>query len=304
MTFAHQVKNEVTHNKALLNHYPVAMLYGILLFGRRFDKDAIMVSSEHKSVARLCSRLIFQEIPMAASVTTREYKGNFDKSTYIVSVDDEEDRKSIIEFFAREDKPIFTKTQSIHAFLAGALLSAGNISNPEKDYHLEIISPNKEVAEHLMMILHQFDIHCNCMIRRDMPVVYVKDSQSIEDILTMFGAFKSVTDMMNIKIYKDMRNQINRITNCETSNIMKSAGACAIQLKDINYLQEIGQLELMPVNLKETAKLRLENPEASLRDLAEMSGVSRSGINHRLKKISELADKFRDEGLPLGVSHL
>ena len=135
------------------------------------------------------------------------------------------------------------------------------------------------------------------MIRRVLPGVYVKDSQSIEDLLTIFGAHKAVMDMMNVKITKEMRNQANRITNCETSNIMKSAGAAAVQLKDIHYLQESGRLETLPVVLKETAQLRLENPEATLRELAEISGVSRSGINHRLKKISELADQFRAEEL-------
>lgn len=293
MTFAHQVKNEVSHNKALLNHHPVAVLYGMLLFGRRFDEEAIMISTEHKSVARLCSRMIFAQIPMAASVTTREYRGTFDKSTYIVTVDDENDRKTVLDYF--RNTAIFTNAQSFHAFMAGAMLVAGNLSDPSKDYHFEIICPKQEMADQLLQLMEQMDIHAHCMIRRDQPVVYVKDSQSIEDLLTMFGAHKAVMDMMNVKITKEMRNQANRITNCETSNIMKSAGAAAVQLKDITYLQEKGRLETLPVVLKETAQLRLDNPDATLRELAEISGVSRSGINHRLKKISELADQFRQE---------
>lgn len=295
MTFAHQVKNEVTHNKALINHNSTALLYGMLLFGRRFDEEAIMISTEHKSVARLCARLIFQEIPMAASVTTREYKGTFDKSTYIVTVDDENDRKTVLEYFCKA--VVFKKPQSFHAFMAGAMLSAGNLSDPSKDYHFEIICPKQEMAVQLISLMEQMDVRAHCMIRRDLPVVYVKDSQSIEDLLTIFGAHKAVMDMMNVKITKEMRNQANRITNCETSNIMKSAGAAALQLKDISYLQEKGRLETLPVILKETAQLRRENPEATLRELAERSGVSRSGINHRLKKISEIADQFRAEEL-------
>ncbi len=293
MTFAHQVKNEVSHNKTFISHYPVALLYGMLTFGRRFDEESIMISTEHKSVARLCGRLIFAQIPMAASVTTREYKGTFDKSTYIVTVDDEDDRKTVLEYF--RSAKVFTNPQSLHAFLAGAMLVASNISDPSKDYHFEIICPKQELADQLIALLEQFGVKAHCMIRRELPVVYVKDSQSIEDLLTLFGAHKAVMEMMNVKIVKDMRNQANRITNCETSNIMKSAGAAAVQLKDIAYLQETGRLETLPVVLKETAQLRLENPEATLRELAEISGVSRSGINHRLKKISEMADLYRQE---------
>jgi len=295
MTFAHQVKNEVTHNKALINHNSIPLLYGMLLFGRRFDEESIMISTEHKSVARLCGRLIFQQIPMAASVTTREYKGTFDKSTYVVTVDDANDRKAVLDYF--RTAKIFTKAQSFHAFIAGAMLSAGNLSDPSKDYHFEIICPKQEMADQMISLMEQMEVKAHCMIRRDLPVVYVKDSQSIEDLLTIFGAHKAVMDMMNVKITKEMRNQANRITNCETSNIMKSAGAAAVQLKDIHYLQESGRLETLPVVFKETALLRLENPEATLRELAEISGVSRSGINHRLKKISELADQFRAEEL-------
>lgn len=293
MTFAHQVKNEVAHNKTLLNHYPTALLYGMLLFGRRFDEEAILISTEHKSVARLCARLIFSKIPMAASVTTREYRGTFDKSTYTVTVDDENDRKTVLDFFRKE--PVFTKPQSLHAFLAGAMLSAGNLSNPEKDYHFEIICPRQDLADQLLVLLEQLDIHAHVMTRRELPVVYVKDSQSIESLLTLFGAHKAVMDMMNVKIYKDMRNQANRITNCETSNIMKSAGAAAVQLKDIHYLQENQRLDTLPAPLRDTAQLRLQYPEASLRELAELGGVSRSGINHRLKKISEAAAQLREE---------
>ncbi len=293
MSFAHQVKNEVSHNKIFINKHPIALLYGMLLFGRRFDTESIMISTEHKSVARLCGRLIFSQIPMAASVTTRELRGTFDKSTYILTVDDENDRQTVLDFF--REVPVFTNPQSFHAFLAGAMLVAGNLSDPEKDYHFEIICPKQDIAEQLIALLEQQGIKAHSMIRRDLPVVYRKDSQSIEDLLTMFGAHKAVMEMMNVKIVKDIRNNANRVTNCETSNIMKSAGAAAHQLKDIAWLEEKGRLETLPVVLKETALLRIDNPEATLRELAEISGVSRSGINHRLKKISEIADQLRAE---------
>ena len=296
MTFAHQVKNEVCHNKALINHHSRSLLYGMLLFGRHFDEDSIQISTEHKAVARLCARLIFSHIPMAASVTTQEYRGNFEKRTYVVTVDDENDRRTVLDFFTQKDvNDLLHDAKTMHAFLAGATLVAGNISDPQKDYHFEIICPDEAISKELMALLEMTGIHARCMVRRDAPVVYIKDSQTIENLLTMFGAHKSVMDMMNVKIYKDMRNQVNRVTNCETSNIMKSAGASAVQLKDIRYLEEKGRLEGLPVTLRETAEARREHPDATLRELAEIMGVSRSGINHRLKKISDIAQEVRSE---------
>ena len=118
---------------------------------------------------------------------------------------------------------------------------------------------------------------------------------SIEEILTMVGATGSMMDVVNVKIYKDMRNKVNRVTNCETSNIEKTVSAATVQAADIRYLQQRGLFDTMEVPLKQTAQARLENPDMSLRELGELLGVSRSGINHRLQKISQLAKQARDE---------
>lgn len=295
MTFAHEVKNEICHNKALLNHQALPLLYGLLLFGRRYEEEAIVVSTEHKAVARLCGRLIFSQIPMAASVTTKEIKGSFEKSTYFVTVDDENDRRAVLHFFDEQGGKAFLSSQSVQAFLAGAFLSAGNLSDPEKDYHFEIICPSEDWAEQLLTLLGPMEIPAHRMVRRDNPVVYVKDSEAIQALLTLFGAHKAVMQMLNVKIVKDLRNHANRVTNCETSNIMKSASAAASQLRDIEYLQQRGKLETLPAPLKDCAHLRLENPEASLRELAEIGQISRSGMNHRLKKIGEIAKELREQ---------
>lgn len=298
MTFAHQVKNEVCHNKAFTGRYQRPFLYGMLLFGKTFGKDSISLSTEHKAVARLYARMLFSQVPMAASVTTREYTGSFEKSTYIVTVDDENDRQIILNYFSEQKNgPLFASQEHIYAFLAGALLACANITDPKKDYHFEFCAPKPEIANQLLHLLEHLDLSARQTVRRGQTLVYIKESQSIENLLTMVGAHKAVMEMMNVKIYKDMRNQVNRVTNCETSNIVKSMGTATVQIADIHFLQEKGRLEGLPIPLKEAAAARLENPEASLRELAEVLGISRSGINHRLRKISDIAKEVRSEKL-------
>lgn len=298
MTFAHQVKNEVCHNKALTGRFQRPFLYGMALFGKSFCQESISLSTEHKAAARLYSRMLFSQVPMAASVTTREYIGSFEKSTYIVTVDDQDDRCVILEYFNEQKAgPLFASQEHIYAFLAGALLSSANITDPKKDYHLEFCAPKPETAAQLARLLERLGLSARQTVRRGQAVVYIKDSKSIENLLAMVGAHKAVMEMMNVKIYKDMRNQVNRVTNCETSNIVKSMGTATVQIADIHFLQEQGRLEGLPVPLKEAAAARLENPESSLRELAEVLGISRSGINHRLRKISDIAKEVRGEVL-------
>ena len=179
--------------------------------------------------------------------------------------------------------------------MAGALLSCSNISDPQKDYHLEFVLQNEQTALFLMGVLDSLQLNFKRTTRRGQQIVYCKDSASIEEILTMVGATGSMMDVVNVKIYKDMRNKVNRVTNCETSNIEKTVSAATVQAADIRYLQQRGLFDTMEVPLKQTAQARLENPDMSLRELGELLGVSRSGINHRLQKISQLAKQARDE---------
>ena len=236
---------------------------------------------------------------MQTSVTTREYNGNFQQPTYAVSVDDEEDRKTLLAFFQGQeggyDFALLEDVEHRHAFLAGALLSCSNISDPQKDYHLEFVLTDEQTALFLMGVLDSLQLNFKRTTRRGQQIVYCKDSASIEEILTMVGATGSMMDVVNVKIYKDMRNKVNRVTNCETSNIEKTVSAATVQAADIRYLQQRGLFNTMEVPLKQTAQARLENPDMSLRELGELLGVSRSGINHRLQKISQLAKQARDE---------
>lgn len=302
MTFATKVKSEISHNKGLIARNKKAFSYGMLLCGKSFSAQNISMTTENKYIAKLYAKLIFQQIPMQTSVTTREYNGNFQQTTYAVSVDDEEDRKTILAFFGHDSREqqvcnaeLLENTEHCHAFLAGAFLSCSNISDPQKDYHLEFVLAGEQTAQLMMRLLNELQLNFKLSVRRGQQVVYCKDSKSIEELLTMVGATGAMMDVVNVKIYKDMRNKVNRVTNCETSNIEKTVSAATAQAADIRYLMKSGQFETLEVPLKETARARLKHPDMSLRELGELLGVSRSGINHRLQKISQIAKQAREQ---------
>ena len=165
----------------------------------------------------------------------------------------------------------------------------------DRDYHLEFVVSDSCALQALMEVLYSLELNFKHMVRRGQQVLYCKDSKSIEELLTMVGATGSMMDVVNVKIYKDMRNKINRVTNCETSNIEKTVSAATTQAADIRYLKKMGVFQNLEVGLKETGEARLRHPEMSLRELGELLGVSRSGINHRLQKISQIAKQVREE---------
>lgn len=303
MTFCHRVKNEITHNKSMINHARKAFLYGLLLCGKSFSTETVSLCTEHKGVSRLYSRLIFSTIGIDTSVTTREFPTNLERNTYVSTVDSQDDREKILAFYGY---PTAHNTEALHihfdllensedkfAFIAGAFLACSNLSNPEKDYHLEFVFHEESLAQDMLSLLEGLDLKVNQSTRRGHALIYSKDSKSIEDILTMIGATNSVMDIINIKIYRDVRNKVNRRTNCETSNIEKMVTAATEQSADIRYLQQVGLFDTLEPALKETALIRLKNPDLSLRELSELMGISRSGINHRLKKISDITQKAK-----------
>lgn len=181
------------------------------------------------------------------------------------------------------------------AYLRGAFLAAGMVSNPELDYHLEIVASSKEKARDLEEILASFGIESKSVERKGKQVVYLKDSQAIVDTLGLMDAHVALMEFENVRILKEMRNSVNRRVNCETSNIRKTVSAAVRQVEDIEFLQETGVLSELPDTLIEAAMVRLANPEATLQELGDKMDppVGKSGVNHRLRKISELAEEYR-----------
>lgn len=174
-------------------------------------------------------------------------------------------------------------------------MSAGSMSDPEKSYHFEIVCTTEKKAEQLMEIINSFDIDAKIVSRKKNYVVYVKEGAQIVDMLNIMEAHVALMNLENVRILKEMRNSVNRQVNCETANINKTVNAAVKQIEDINYIQETVGLESLPENLQEIAEVRLKYPEAALKELGTFlePPVGKSGVNHRLRKICEIAETMR-----------
>lgn len=181
------------------------------------------------------------------------------------------------------------------AFLRGSYLSIGSMSDPEKSYHLEFVCDNEQQADLIRDTIASFDIVAKVVIRKKYYVVYIKEGEAIVDLMNVIEAHVALMEFENLRIVKEMRNSINRKVNCEAANITKTVNAATNQLEDILYIKQHMGLDKLQPTLFEIASLRLENPDLSLKDLGALADppVGKSGVNHRLKKIGEIADGLR-----------
>ena len=193
------------------------------------------------------------------------------------------------------DDMILSGENERRAYLRGMFLCAGSMSDPGREYHLEFNCRDEAQADQLIRVLAGEDIEGRLTYRRGQPVVYVKDSEKITELLGLMGAHISLMNMENSRILKEIANSVNRRVNCETSNLFKTVTASGRQIADIQYIEAHGGLSRLPDELAETARLRLKYPEATLKELGEASDppVGKSGINHRLRRIAEEAERLR-----------
>ena len=181
------------------------------------------------------------------------------------------------------------------AFLRGAFLCIGSMSDPGKSYHLEFVCTHKESAEQLKELIQGFEVDAKIVIRKKYYVVYLKEGAGIVDLLNIMEAHEALMNFENYRIVKEVRNSINRKVNCETANITKTVNASSKQIEDILLIRERYGFQNLPDNLRVTAELRLEYPDATLKELGQIlsPSVGKSGMNHRLRKLSEIADRIR-----------
>ena len=183
------------------------------------------------------------------------------------------------------------------AFIRGAFLASGSISDPEKGYHFEIVCSDQQKAEQLQELIRSFQIDAKIVLRKKSYVVYVKEGAQIVDILAVMEANVALMNLENIRILKEMRNSVNRKVNCETANINKTVSAAVKQIEDIRLIERRVGFYSLNEGLAEIAELRLQYPEATLKELGMMLNpqVGKSGVNHRLRKLSEIADELRND---------
>ncbi|MBP8967712.1 MAG: DNA-binding protein WhiA [Lachnospiraceae bacterium] len=190
---------------------------------------------------------------------------------------------------------ILKNTCCKRAFLRGAFLASGSVSDPDKGYHLEFVCEDASKADQIIRLCRDFEVGARKTTRRSETVVYVKEGEMIGELLSVMGAQNSYMDFENRRIYKDVSNTVNRRVNCETSNIRKTVTAASRQLDDIRFLEEHGFLDDLPEPLREAAYGRLEHPDATLAELGALMDppVGKSGINHRLLRLSDIARQKR-----------
>lgn len=303
MSFSYSVKKELC-SIITDRDRKYACLYGMLLFCRNFSADSIVFQTENDMVCELFCKLADDVLGGSgvASVSKTTRKNN--TVLYALSIDDEKYREEIIYRYHISSSSLIHRIQdenidnnSIFAFVAGAFLSCGSVAEPIKEYHLEFVVPYFDLMNDLLNVLTSLGFNAKSTERKGTYVIYLKGSEDIEDLITFMGATMSSIDLMNVKIYKDVRNKANRIANCDAANIERTLKASEKQIEDIEYIMNTEGLESLTPELRNIAELRLENPDVSLKELGEMldKPVGRSGANHRLKKLMEIAERIREE---------
>lgn len=301
MTFSQEVKNEICNHSFECEKCQMAMLYGMLYCCKGVKKDSFTLHIENRVVVDFFSRNLIDLI--APIVTIREPSRTSEKSHayFTISIEDKNDITGIINLFFGDinnkdnlDESIIENECCAVWFLRGAFLQSGSIVDPQKEYHLEFNLSNEDISDNLIYLLSEFDLKYKVTKRAKNYVVYVKESSMIEETIARLGATNSSFKLINLVIEKAMRNNVNRATNCETANIERTVNASIVQIKKIQLIRDTIGFDGLKPELQEVALLRLMNPESSLSELCELSGnvITRSGLNYRLKKLIEIADKI------------
>lgn len=287
MSFSGDVKQELVKNISSARHCQLAEFAAIMNFCGQFGRDkegsyTIGFQTENEAIIKKSFTLL--------------------KKLYNIEPDvglTEQEVRDIIQKTGGSEEPVSPLTIKSscckRAFLRGAFLSVGSMSDPRKGYHLEFVCTNEAKAKLLQEVIREFDIEAKIVLRKKYFVVYLKEGSAIVDLLNVCGAPVSLMNLENLRILKEMRNSVNRRVNCETANITKTVSASARQIEDIEYIREHYGFGRLPDSLREMAEVRLENPDVPLKELGEFLSppVGKSGVNHRLRKLSELAAKIK-----------
>ena len=314
MSFSSKVKDELSRQLSPARHCQIAEIAAIIsLCGKIIiseeDHYAIKIHTENVAVARKYFTLLKKTYNINTDISIRHSSSLNKNRSYVLSVNDDETARKILmtcrlmkpfgvieEDFSISDSLIIQRECCKRAFIRGAFLAAGSVSDPVKTYHFEIVCLSEAKAKQLQMIMETFNINARVIKRRKYFVVYVKDSSQVVDLLNIMGAYNALMDMENVRIVKDMRNNVNRKVNCETANINKTVSAAVKQIEDIRFIQMSSAFDELPESLQEMAELRVRYPEATLAELGQLldTPVGKSGVNHRLRKLSEIANKLRE----------
>lgn len=311
MSFSGEVKEELAEYTVEARHCLIAELSAMLSMSSRVRKDAdgysIVFTTENIAVARKMQRYIKEGFNCNPQISVRCSGHGGKNHIYTVRVDNRAAAQILFatKLMTRDEEPsedlMPKNTMAIkndccrRAFIRGAFLTSGSMSDPEKFYHFEIVCSTERKAEFIQSILTGFTFDARIVQRKKYYVVYIKEGEQIVDLLNIMMAHRALLNLENVRILKEVRNSVNRQVNCETANLNRTVSAAVKQLDDINYIRDTVGLDSLSESLMEIAILRAENTEVSLKELGQMltPPVGKSGVNHRLRKISEIADELR-----------
>lgn len=312
MSFSGDVKEELLAVNGNGRHCQIAELAAYFEYCGYIKQSptqttVIGITTENKAIATKCFTLLKKTFNIYSGVQIRKHSGSSKVFSYHLQIEHPKKAEEILMAFKKYNEaetidfhqkvsPLLLKKECCRrAFVRGSYLAIGSMSNPEKGYHMEFVCDNEEMANDLIDNFKSFSVEAKMVVRKKNFVVYIKDGEAIVDMLNIMGAHVSLMNLENTRIVKDMRNSINRRVNCEAANIKKTVNAANKQVEDIQYIRKHYGLQKLPDNLRQIAEVRLAYPDATLVELSQLLDppVGKSGVNHRLRKLSELAERLR-----------
>ncbi|AYE38737.1 DNA-binding protein WhiA [Companilactobacillus zhachilii] len=306
VSYASEVKQELTKLVVHPEHARVELSALLRMNGSLSLQNhhfVLTAQTENAAIARRIFSLIKQKYGMESELLVRKKMKLKKNNQYLVRLKHDTNKvltdldildESGLSINTDVPEEVLNEDQRMRSYLRGAFLATGSVNNPETSrYHLEIYSLYETHNEGIAQMMNYFHLNARTTKRRNGYIVYLKEAEKIADFLQLIGATNSMLKFEDIRIVRDMRNSVNRLVNCENANINKTVAAAERQIENIKHLQATVGLDSLPDKLREIAVLRLENPEVSLKELGDMvpSGpISKSGINHRLRKLNQLAE--------------
>lgn len=313
MSFSNEIKNELLRLEYSDDSERVSLLAGLtrmdgtILIGAG-RQISLQLVSENAAVARLALSWLKELFHVEANVTIQRRTRLKKNVLYVVTVPSQTRMPALLNTLGMVDRDGLLFRPGIaseliagdslrRAYLRGVFLGSGSMTDPQRSYHLEIVTQSEEYADNLITLIENYNIYPRMSYRKESIVVYLKESEQISDFLALIGAYEAVMALENTRIQKNMRNQVNRLVNCETANLNKSINAAQRQIQNITLIAERIGLERLPESLRQAAEARLNHPEESLKELGELLDppVGKSGMNHRMRRLEELAEQLLAE---------
>lgn len=284
MSFSTDIKEELSRvNNWKDKEILAGEFLGYVLTGNTLDNDNFLefITENEFNIERFYKILFNLQI---------DYEPNVRGKVFVAKIFKNENTQKYMQINMSQNQEI---QKSI---VKGAFLGAGSITDPEKQYHLEISFQEKNNAEYVLNICKSFGVYLKVLEQEEKILLYIKDSEEISKFLALIGSNKGMLAFEDVRITKEIKNNVNRLVNCETANLNKIVNASVNQINDIKLIQKLNKFDEMPDYLKEIAILRLENPDVSLKALGEMleNPIGKSGVNHRLQKIHEYAEELKN----------